>query len=225
VAGRTVAMRSKEEAHDYRYFPEPDLPVLEVTAERVEEIRRALPELPEARKHRLVAQYDLPEYDADILTQSVALGDYFEATAARVRNARAASNWILGEVLRRLKETGTAVTEMPIDPTRLAELIALVERGTISGSVAKDVFQTMCETGATAEAVVAAGGLAQVSDERALLVAIRDVLASNPGSVGQYRAGRTKTFGYLVGQVMKATRGQGNPQVVNDLLRRELEGK
>jgi aspartyl-tRNA(Asn)/glutamyl-tRNA(Gln) amidotransferase subunit B len=225
VAGRTVAMRSKEEAHDYRYFPEPDLPVLEVTTERVEEIRRALPELPEARKHRLVAQYDLPEYDADILTQSVALGDYFEATAARVHNARAASNWILGEVLRRLKETGTAVTEMPIDPTRLAELIGLVERGAISGSVAKDVFQTMCETGATAEAVVAAAGLAQVSDEHALLVAIRDVLASNPGPVEQYRAGRTKTFGFLVGQVMKATRGQGNPQVVNDLLRRELDGR
>jgi aspartyl-tRNA(Asn)/glutamyl-tRNA(Gln) amidotransferase subunit B len=224
AAGRSVAMRSKEEAQDYRYFPEPDLPPLEVGVERIEEIRRSLPELPEARKARLIRQYDLPEYDAGVLTQSVALADYFEATAARAP-VRAASNWILGEVLRTLRETGAATTEIRVDPARLADLIALVERGTISGSVAKDVFQKMYETGATAEAVIAAEGLSQISDEGALLAAVRDVLAANPGPVAQYRAGRTKTFGFLVGQVMKATRGQGNPQLVNDLLRRELEGK
>lgn len=224
AAGRSVAMRSKEEAQDYRYFPEPDLPPLEVGVERIEEIRRSLPELPEARKARLIRQYDLPGYDAGVLTQSAALADYFEATAARAP-ARAASNWILGEVLRKLRETGAATTEIRLDPARLADLIALVERGTISGSVAKDVFQKMYETGATAEAVIAAGGLSQISDEGALLAAVRDVLAANPGPVAQYRAGRAKTFGFLVGQVMKATRGQGNPQLVNDLLRRELEGK
>jgi aspartyl-tRNA(Asn)/glutamyl-tRNA(Gln) amidotransferase subunit B len=224
AAGRSVAMRSKEEAQDYRYFPEPDLPLLEVGVERIEEIRRSLPELPEARKARLIRQYDLPEYDAGVLTQSAALADYFEATAAQAP-ARAASNWILGEVLRKLRETGAATTEIRLDPARLADLIALVERGTISGSVAKDVFQKMYETGATAEAVIAAEGLSQISDEGALLAAVRDVLAANPGPVAQYRAGRAKTFGFLVGQVMKATRGQGNPQLVNDLLRRELEGK
>jgi aspartyl-tRNA(Asn)/glutamyl-tRNA(Gln) amidotransferase subunit B len=224
AAGRSVAMRSKEEAQDYRYFPEPDLPPLEVGVERIEEIRRSLPELPEARKARLIRQYDLPEYDAGVLTQSAALADYFEATAAHAP-ARAVSNWILGEVLRKLRETGAATTEIRLDPARLADLIALVERGTISGSVAKDVFQKMYETGATAEAVIAAEGLSQISDEGALLAAVRDVLAANPGPVAQYRAGRAKTFGFLVGQVMKATRGQGNPQLVNDLLRRELEGK
>ena len=224
AAGRSVAMRSKEEAQDYRYFPEPDLPPLEVGVERIEEIRRSLPELPEARKARLIRQYDLPEYDAGVLTQSAALADYFEATAARAP-ARAASNWILGEVLRKLRETGAATTEIRLDPARLADLIALVERGTISGSVAKDVFQKMYETGATAEAVIGAEGLSQISDEGALLAAVRDVLATNPGPAAQYRAGRTKTFGFLVGQVMKTTRGQGNPQLVNDLLRRELEGK
>ncbi len=223
AAGRTVAMRSKEEAHDYRYFPEPDLPPLEVSEERIERIRASLPELPEARKRRLVAQYDLPEYDAGILTQSSALADYFEATAARTRNARAASNWILGEVLRQLKDTGAAIADVRVDPVRLAELIALVDGGTISGSVAKDVFQKMSETGATAGAIVAAEGLAQISDEGALLAAIRDVIGANPGPVEQYRAGRTKTFGFLVGQVMKATRGQANPSLVNDLLKRELD--
>jgi aspartyl-tRNA(Asn)/glutamyl-tRNA(Gln) amidotransferase subunit B len=223
AAARTVAMRSKEEAHDYRYFPEPDLPPLEISPEHIEEIRGSLPELPEARKQRLVRQYDLPEYDAGILTQSIALADYFEATAEHAHNARTASNWILGEVLRKLKETGAAVTEIRIDPARLANLIGLVERGTISGSVAKEVFQKMYDTGATAEAIIAAEGLSQISDENALLAAVRGVLAANPGPVAQYRAGKAKTFGFLVGQVMKATRGQGNPQLINDLLRRELD--
>jgi aspartyl-tRNA(Asn)/glutamyl-tRNA(Gln) amidotransferase subunit B len=223
VASRTVAMRSKEEAHDYRYFPEPDLPPLDVSAERIEEARRSLPELPEARRQRLVAQYALPEYDAGILTQSAALSAYFEATAARTGNARAASTWILGEVLRKLKETGAPIVEVRVDPARLADLIALVEHGTISGSVAKDVFEKMYDTGAAADAVVAAEGLAQISDEGTLLAAIGAVLAAHPGPVEQYRAGRTKTFGFLVGQVMKATRGQANPGRLNDLLRRELE--
>ena len=225
AAGRTLAMRSKEEAHDYRYFPEPDLPPLDLSEERIAQIGRSLPELPEARKRRFVAQYGLPEYDAGILTQSSALSEYFEATAALARNPRTASNWILGEVLRLLKETGADIAEVRVDPPRLADLIALVERGAISGSVAKDVFQKMHETGATAESIVAAEGLAQISDETALLAAIRDVLAANPVPVEQYRAGRTKTFGFLVGQVMKATGGQANPGLVTDLLKRELDAR
>jgi aspartyl-tRNA(Asn)/glutamyl-tRNA(Gln) amidotransferase subunit B len=157
-----------------------------------------------------------------VLTQSRALADYFEATAAHAP-ARQASNWILGEVLRKVKETDGEVAAIRIVPQRLAELIALVAGGTVSGSVAKDVFDKMYDTGASAEAVIAVEGLAQVSDEAALLEAVRQVMADNPGPVAQYRSGRTKTFGFLVGQVMKATRGQGNPQVINDLLRRELE--
>ncbi len=223
VGGRTVAMRSKEEAHDYRYFPEPDLPPLEVDAARVDEARRSLPELPEARRQRLVADYGLPEYDAGILTQSAALAAYFEAVAARTANARTAGNWVLGEVLRKLNETGEPIERVRVGADALAGLIALVERGTISASVAKDVFQKMYETGASAESVVASEGLAQISDEAALVAAIRKVLEANPDPVSQYRAGRTKTFGFLVGQVMKATRGQANPGLVNDLLRRELE--
>ena len=222
AGGRTVAMRTKEEAHDYRYFPEPDLPPLDVTLDRIEAIRRSLAELPEARKQRFVREYGLPEYDAGVLTQAPALADYFEATA-RLAPARAASNWILGEVLRKVKETGVDVAAIRIAPARLADLIALVAKGTISGSAAKDVFDKMYDTGASAEAVVAAEGLSQISDHAALLAAVREVLAANPGPVAQYRAGRTKTFGFLVGQVMKATRGQGNPQVINDLLKGELE--
>ncbi len=225
VAGsRTVAMRSKEEAHDYRYFPEPDLPPLEITEERIKEIRRVLPELPEARKHRLIREYDLPEYDAGVLTQSAPLADYFEATAQHAP-ARAASNWILGEVLRKLKETGTPIEQARITAPQLAGLIALVDRGAISGSAAKDVFQKMYESGRTAEDIVAADGLSQISDAGALLATVQGVLGANAETVAQYRAGRTKAFGFLVGQVMKATRGQGNPQVINELLRRELEKK
>jgi aspartyl-tRNA(Asn)/glutamyl-tRNA(Gln) amidotransferase subunit B len=222
AGGRTAAMRSKEEAHDYRYFPEPDLPPLEVTPERIEAIRGSLAELPEARKQRFVREYGLPEYDAGVLTQAPALADYFEATA-RLAPARAASNWVLGEVLRRVNETGGDVAAIRIAPPRLARLITLVAGGTISGSVAKDVFDKMYDTGASADEVIASEGLAQISDQAALLAAVREVLAANPGPVAQYRAGKTKTFGFLVGQVMKATRGQGNPQVINDLLRKELE--
>ncbi len=220
--GRTVAMRSKEEAHDYRYFPEPDLPPLTVSKDRVERLRQSLPELPEEKKQRFIAQYAIPEYDAAILTQSAALAGYFEATAAASGHARAASNWILGAVLRKLKESGADASEIPVDPKRLAGLLALVEAGTISGTIAKDVFEKMYRTGASADAIVEAEGLSQLSDEGALVAIVREVIAANPMPVEQYRAGRTKTFGFLVGQVMKATRGKGNPQVINEVMRREL---
>jgi aspartyl-tRNA(Asn)/glutamyl-tRNA(Gln) amidotransferase subunit B len=224
ASGRTVAMRSKEEAHDYRYFPEPDLPPLRVELREIERLRRELPELPDARKRRLVTQYALPEYDAGILTQSAALADYFEDTAAASGNAKAASNWIMGELLRKMKATGDEIGRVAIAPAQLAELIALVDRGAINGSTAKDVFEKMYASRRSAAEIVKAEGLAQIDDEGAVAEMIRGVLAGQADAVAAYRAGKTATFGFLVGQVMKAAKGKANPKLVNTLLKRELEG-
>ena len=223
AAGRTEPMRSKEEADDYRYFPEPDLPPLEVDAARIERIRAALPELPEARRRRLIAQYGLPEYDAGVLTQSLALADYFEATAVLSGAPKAASHWVMGEVLRKLNDTGRDIVEMPVEPARLAGLVRLIEDGTISGSAGKTVFEQMYASGAPADAIVASIGLAQISDHDALRAVVLQVIAEHATPVAQYRAGKTKTFGFLVGQAMKATAGKGNPEVLGELLREELE--
>ena len=206
-------MRSKEEAHDYRYFPEPDLPPLVVDAARIEAVRTTLPELPEARRQRFVAAYGLPEYDAGVLTQSAELADYFERVAADAGNAKAASNWVMGELLRTLKERGTAIGDVPLAPRALAGLIRLVDRGAISSSVAKDVFAKMYDSGRSADDIVAADGLAQIDDETALLTIVRDVLARHGDAVAQYRAGKTATFGFLVGQVMKGSGGKANPKL------------
>jgi len=222
VAGRTVSMRSKEEAHDYRYFPEPDLPPLVVDAARVAAIRAEMPELPDARRRRFVEQYAVPEYDAGQLTQSRALADYFEATIAAGAAAKPASNWIMGELARKLKEIDARTTPSPLPPERLAGLIALIEKGTISGSIAKDVFEKMFATGRAAGDIVAAEGLTQISDESQIVGLIADVLAKNGDAVAQYRAGKTATFGFLVGQVMKAAAGKANPKRVNELLREAL---
>ena len=221
-SGRTHSMRSKEEAHDYRYFPEPDLPPLVVDAARIDAVRATMPELPEARRHRFVAEYAIPEYDAGVLTQSSALADYFEATARAAQNAKAASNWIMGELLRTMKERSIEIRDVPLTPDALAGLIRLVDKGTISSSIAKDVFARMYESGRPAEEIVAAEGLAQIGDEDALLAIVRDVVANNADAAAQVRAGKTQTFGFLVGQVMKASKGKANPKLVNDLLKREL---
>ncbi len=223
AAGRTLSMRSKEEAHDYRYFPEPDLPALEVAAAWVEEIGRTLPELPDARRRRFVADYAIPDYDAAILTQSRALGDYFEATAAAAGNAKAASNWIMGELTRKMNELGVDVEAVPLTPAALAGLIRLVESGTITGPIAKDVFEKMYGSGRAAADIVEAEGLASINDDAALAAAVRDVIAANQSAVVQYRAGKQQTFGFLVGQVMKATRGKANPAMVNALMKKMLE--
>jgi aspartyl-tRNA(Asn)/glutamyl-tRNA(Gln) amidotransferase subunit B len=220
--GETHSMRSKEEAHDYRYFPEPDLPPLVVDEARIARVKATLPELPEARCRRLVEQYAIPAYDAGVLTQSAALADYFEATASASRNAKAASNWIMGEVLRTLKERDQTIAQAPISPDALAALIALVDKGTISTSVGKDVFAKMYESGRSADAIVAAEGLAQIGDEGAIMAIVRDVVATHADAVTQYRAGKHQTFGFLVGQVMKGSRGKANPKLASDLLRREL---
>jgi len=223
AAGRTLSMRSKEEAHDYRYFPEPDLPPLVVDQARVAAVKQTMPELPEARRQRFVAAYGLPAYDAGVLTASAGLADYFEKVAAASGNAKAASNWVMGELLRTMKERGLDVAQVPLRPDALAGLIALVENGTISNAIAKDVFAKMYESGRSAEDIVAAEGLAQNSDEDALVAIIRDVIASNADAAAQYRAGQQKTFGFLVGQVMKGSGGKANPRLANELLRRELQ--
>jgi aspartyl-tRNA(Asn)/glutamyl-tRNA(Gln) amidotransferase subunit B len=219
--GRTFSMRSKEEAHDYRYFPEPDLPPLVVDEARIARVRETMPELPEARSRRFVAQYAIPAYDAGVLTQSAALADYFEATAALV-NAKAASNWIMGEVLRMLKERSQEIEQVALTPESLAGLISLIEKGIISNSVGKDVFAKMYDSGRQAADIVAEEGLAQIGDEGALLAIVRDVVGKNADVVSQYRAGKQQTFGFLVGQVMKGSKGKANPKLASDLLKREL---
>jgi aspartyl-tRNA(Asn)/glutamyl-tRNA(Gln) amidotransferase subunit B len=221
--GRTVSMRTKEEAHDYRYFPEPDLPLVMVDAAEVARIRAGLPELPQARRERFVTQYGLPAYDAGVLTQSREVADYFEQVAGHV-TPKAASNWVMGEVLRRIKGDEGGIAAAPVSPEALAALVATVEAGTISGSVGKDVFEKMWTTGDSAAAIIDREGLVQIDDESAIRAAIDDVLAANADAVARYREGKMQSFGFLVGQVMKATGGKANPKVVNGLLRRALEG-
>ncbi len=223
AAGRTFSMRSKEEAHDYRYFPEPDLPPLRVDASIVEDLRRTLPELPDARRRRFVAQYALPEYDAALLTQTHQLAAYFEATAAAAGNPKPASTWIMGDVTRKMNEEGTSIEDVPLTPDALAGLIRLVDSGTISGPTAKQVFEKMYGSGRSAREIVDAEGLAQIDDESAVQAAVSKVLAAHADAVKQYRAGKKQTYGFLVGQVIKSMAGKANPALVNTLVRRELD--
>jgi aspartyl-tRNA(Asn)/glutamyl-tRNA(Gln) amidotransferase subunit B len=223
TAGRTVGMRSKEEAHDYRYFPEPDLPPLIVKTARVQTIRERMPELPDARRLRFVAEYALPQYDAAHLTQNRALADYFEAAVQAGAQPKLASNWIMGELAHKLKGMAIDISVVPLPAESLASLLVLVERGRISGSMAKDVFEKMFTSGRTAEDIVKAEGLAQIDDESAIAALIESVLTANADAAVQYRAGKTATFGFLVGQVMKAAAGKANPKRVNELLKRALE--
>ena len=222
--GKTYSMRSKEEAHDYRYFPEPDLPPLVIDEARRSKLMSALPELPEARMARLVRDYQLPAYDADLITQSRAIADYFEDAARASGNAKAASNWIMGELSRTMKDRAVTIDQVPVTPTALAGLIGMVDHGVISSTVAKDVFAKMYHSGRSAQDIVEAEGLAQIGDADALVGIVREALASNPDAVDQIRKGRNNAFGFLVGQVMKASNGKANPRVVNEVLKKELAG-
>ncbi len=221
--GRTVAMRTKEAAHDYRYFPEPDLPRLSIGADRVEAMRAQLPELPEARRRRLIATFHLSDYDAGLLATSPATARFFEAAVTTSGHPKAVANWMTGEVTRKLKEAGVGIEHAGVTPDALAGLIAAIEEGTLSGSMAKDVLGKMWGTGRTADEVVRAEGLARIDDQEALAAIVRDVVARHPAPVAQLKAGKSLVFGFLVGQVMKATRGKANPAIVNALLQRELE--
>jgi len=221
--GTTESMRSKEEAHDYRYFPEPDLPPLRVDAADLARWQAELPELPDAKRERLVAQYGLPAYDAGVLTQSVALAAFFEQTAAAAGNAKAASNWIMGELLRVLHAADTDIAALAtVTPASLGALIRLVDAGTINGPTAKSVFETMVASGRAPEEIVKSEGLAQVSDESAVLAIVREVIARETDAVAQYRKGKQAAIGFLTGQVMKAAKGKANPKLAGSLLAREL---
>jgi aspartyl-tRNA(Asn)/glutamyl-tRNA(Gln) amidotransferase subunit B len=221
-ASRTFVMRSKEEAHDYRYFPEPDLPPLVVAPARVDLLRARLPELPDARRRRLMTAYLLSAYDAAQLSASRAATAYFERLTRATGRAKVSANWVLGEVARKLNETGTPIERAGVGPEALAGLIAAVDAGAISLSVAKAVFDKMWDTGRTADEIIREEGWAQLDDEAALAALVRDVLAANPKPVAQYRAGKTLVAGFFVGQVMKATKGQANPARVAALVEREL---
>ena len=220
--GETAPMRSKEEAHDYRYFPEPDLAPLAVSASWVEEARRSLPELPAERRRRFASEYGLPPYDAGVLTEEREVADYFEAVARACGSAKAASNWVMTEVLRKVKEGDRDLASCPVGPEALAGLVRLVDAGTISGRTAKDVFERMWATGEEAAAIVEREGLTQLSDDSALEALVAEVVASSPAQAASYRGGKEAALGWFVGQVMKRTGGRANPQRVNALLRKAL---
>ena len=220
--GSTLSMRGKEEAHDYRYFPDPDLMPLVIDPEWIEEVRSSLPELPAARRERFVSDYGLPPYDVGVLTSSKPMADYFEACAGLGTDPKAVSNWIMGDLLRKLNEDEREITDCPVPPADLAELLSLIDKGTISGKIAKTVFEEMYGSGEKPGAIVEAKGLVQVTDEGAIAGIVDEVLTANAENVARYKAGAEKLFGFFVGQVMKATKGKANPKIVNELLRKAL---
>jgi aspartyl-tRNA(Asn)/glutamyl-tRNA(Gln) amidotransferase subunit B len=220
--GVTVVQRSKEYAHDYRYFPEPDLPPLSISREWVGEIRDKLPELPEARRDRFMTEYGLSAYDAGVLTDDKAVADYFEVCVKAYPQAKTVSNWITGELFRLLKEAETSIEEVRITPPALAELLTLVEKDTINQNTAKAVLGEMFQSGRAAAEIVAEKGLAQISDADELDQIAEQAIAANPDEVAEYRAGKERLLGWFVGQVMKATRGKANPQLVTKLLKEKL---
>ncbi len=220
----TRSMRGKEFAHDYRYFPDPDLVPIRIDNEMLERLKLELPEFPNARAERFVQEFGIPAYDAGVLTAEREVADYFEAVVRACGDAKAASNWVMGEVLRKLKERNVPVTSFSVSPERLGDLVGLIAGGTISNTIAKQVFERMLETGDGARTIVEKEGLAQVSDTAEIEKAVQGVIEANPGQVGQYRSGKTKVFGFFVGQCMKAMKGKANPVVVNEILKQKLEG-
>lgn len=220
--GETRAMRTKEDAADYRYFPDPDLPPLVIARSWVDEVQASMPELPRAMAERFVQQYGLPEYDATTLTQSPAMAAYFEAAAQASGQAKMASNWIMGEVSRRLNAEERDMAAVPVDAAALAALLGRIADGTISNNAAKQVMDALWKGEGTVDAIIEAKGLKQVNDTGALEAIIDEVMAANAEMVAQFRAGKEKAFNALVGQAMKASKGKANPQQVNDLLRRKL---
>lgn len=221
--GVSYSMRSKEEAHDYRYFPEPDLMPIVVDEKWKQSIKDSLPELPEARKKRYISEYGLPEYDASILTGSKVLGNFFEEAAAKSNNAKAVSNFIMGDLLRILKDKGMEAEEIPFPAEYLAKLISLIDKGTISGTIAKKVFEKMFNQNKDPEVIVKEEGLEVVSDEGALAEVVKKVIERSPQSVEDYKSGKGKALGFLMGQAMKETRGKADPQLISKLLKEELE--
>ncbi|HQI36763.1 MAG TPA: Asp-tRNA(Asn)/Glu-tRNA(Gln) amidotransferase subunit GatB [Syntrophales bacterium] len=220
--GVTLPMRGKEEAHDYRYFPDPDLVTVAIGAEWVEEIRRNMPELPLEKRERFLRDYGIPAYDAGVLTMSRALADYYEEVVRLCGRPKIAANWVMGDLLRFLNEDRRDIKDCPIPAASLAEMIRLIEEGTISGKMAKEISEEMYRTGKGPKEIIEEQGLVQITDEAALIPVIEKVIAANPTQLAQYRGGKDKLFGYFVGQVMKATQGKANPQLINELLKKML---
>ena len=218
-------MRGKEEAHDYRYFPDPDLVPLVIDDDWVDRGRKELPELPEAKGQRFMTESGVPEYDAEVLDRQPSTGGIFRGRASHCTvTAKTVSNWVMGEVTRALNDSGTNITDCPVSPDLLAELLKLIDNGTISGKIAKTVFDEMWKSGKEPKAIVEEKGLVQVSDTGAIEAIIDEILAREAGQVVEYRGGKDKLFGFFVGQVMKASKGKANPAVVNELLLKKLKG-
>jgi aspartyl-tRNA(Asn)/glutamyl-tRNA(Gln) amidotransferase subunit B len=220
--GQTCGMRTKEHAHDYRYFPEPDLVPLRVSEAWLDRVKSEMPELPAAKRARFIKSYGLREYDAAVLTSAHELSEYYEKAAQASSDPKAAANWVMGDLMGSLKAEGKEITRSPVSPERLGELVTLIASGEISGKLAKEIFSKMLATGEPARAIMDREGLRQISDASALEKMVDDALASNPKQVEQYRGGKAIVLGFLVGQVMKASRGQANPASVNELLKKKL---
>jgi aspartyl-tRNA(Asn)/glutamyl-tRNA(Gln) amidotransferase subunit B len=220
---RTYSMRGKEEAHDYRYFPDPDLLPLVIDNDWIEAVKKTLPELPQEKKKRFITAYGLPSYDADILTSDRDLADYFEACARGFAQPKQVSNWIMGSLLGLLNAEGKSIDQSPIAAQDLAHLLKLVDTGVISGKMAKTVFEEMAKSGKPPQQIVADKGLVQITDSAAIEEVVAKVLANCPAEVEAYKNGKTKLLGFFVGQVMNATRGKANPKIVNEVLKKKLE--
>jgi aspartyl-tRNA(Asn)/glutamyl-tRNA(Gln) amidotransferase subunit B len=220
--GITESMRTKEEAHDYRYFPEPDLVPIIVDQRWVDDIKKSLPELPDTKRQRFVTEYGLPEYDADLLTSEKPLADWFEEAVQLGGQPKAVSNWIMVELMRLLNEENKSVEECPLKPKQLADMLQLIDKGTISGKIAKTVFEEMYKTGKDAESIVKEKGLVQISDAGEIEKIVDEVIAKHPKEVERFKTGEEKLLGFFVGHVMKLTKGKANPQMVNELLKKKL---
>jgi len=220
--GQTVSMRGKEDAHDYRYFPDPDLLPLVIDPDWIERMRAQMPELPAQRQARYMADYGLPAADARVLTARRELADYFEACLAQFDQPKTVANWIMGDLLGLLNAKGLDIQESPVSPDRLTGLLKLLDADVISGKIAKTVFEAMAETGQPAKTIVEEKGLVQVSDTSAIDPVVDAVIAGHPDEVQRYQGGQKKLMGFFVGQIMKATRGKANPKIVNEMLRKKL---
>ena len=222
--GATNSMRSKEEAHDYRYFPDPDLVPIFVDQAWVEEIKKDMPELPLVKRERFVRDYQIPAYDAGVLTADKALAMYYEEVVKICNKPKVASNWIMGDVMRFLNEDKLDIRQCPITAQSLADMIRLIEEGAISGKMAKEIVEDMYKTGKSPQTIIKEKGMVQITDEGELVKTISSIIEANPGQLADYRGGKEKLFGFFVGQVMKATQGKANPQLVNELLKKMLAG-
>ena len=221
--GITQSMRSKEDAHDYRYMPEPDLPPIVTSAEEIEAFRKSLPELPDARRERLTKEYGLSDYDAGIITSSRAMAEYFDTVVSEGADPKIAANWIMGDLSKNLNADNLTIEQSPVDAKRLAQMIALIDKGTISGKIAKTVFVEMWSSPDSPEKIVKDKGLVQITDTSAIEGIVDEVIAKNPKAVAEYKSGKKKAIGALVGQIMQATKGKANPQMVNQLLTKKLD--